>query len=142
MFGIGMTEMLLIAGLALIVLGPKKLPDLARSLGKGLAEFKRATSELKNTIDLETRSAEVEKIREQLIREGKMTPPNSAPVTDDKHEVKPEPQGNAEKIREARLARSMTSEDDLATAENSSVETASPATEVPPKTDPEPNQHD
>ncbi|MDA3902856.1 MAG: Sec-independent protein translocase protein TatB [Desulfuromusa sp.] len=53
MFGIGMTEMVLIAALALIVMGPKKLPDLARSLGKGLAEFKRATNDLKSTIDLE-----------------------------------------------------------------------------------------
>lgn len=54
MFGIGMTEMLLIAALALVVLGPKKLPDLARSLGKGFAEFKRATNELKSAMDLET----------------------------------------------------------------------------------------
>ena len=58
MFGIGMTEMLLIAALALVVLGPKKLPDLARSLGKGFAEFKRATNELKSAIDLETEKEE------------------------------------------------------------------------------------
>lgn len=58
MFGIGMTEMILIAALALIVLGPKKLPDLARSLGKGFAEFKRATNELKSAIDLETKAEE------------------------------------------------------------------------------------
>ena len=58
MFGIGMTEMILIAALALIVLGPKKLPDLARSLGKGFAEFKRATNEFKNTMDMETRAEE------------------------------------------------------------------------------------
>jgi len=48
MFGIGMPELLLILGLALIVLGPKKLPELAKTLGKGLAEFRRATDELKN----------------------------------------------------------------------------------------------
>lgn len=58
MFGIGMTEMMLIAGIALLVLGPKKLPDLARSLGKGFAEFKRATNELKSTIDMEVRKEE------------------------------------------------------------------------------------
>ncbi len=56
MFGIGMTEMLIIAALALIILGPKKLPDLARSLGKGFAEFKRATNDLKSTIDLEMKA--------------------------------------------------------------------------------------
>jgi TatA/E family protein of Tat protein translocase len=47
MFGIGMPELLLILAVALIVLGPKKLPELARALGKGLAEFRRATEELK-----------------------------------------------------------------------------------------------
>ena len=48
MFGIGMPELMLILGLALIVLGPKKLPELARALGKGLAEFRRATDDLKS----------------------------------------------------------------------------------------------
>ena len=47
MFGIGMPELLLILALALIVLGPKKLPELARALGKGMAEFRRATDDLK-----------------------------------------------------------------------------------------------
>jgi len=48
MFGIGMPELLLILAVALIVLGPKKLPDLARALGKGLSEFRRATDEIKD----------------------------------------------------------------------------------------------
>jgi TatA/E family protein of Tat protein translocase len=48
MFGIGMPELLLILALALIVLGPKKLPELARALGKGMAEFRRATDDLKD----------------------------------------------------------------------------------------------
>ena len=47
MFGIGMTELLVILAIALIVIGPKKLPELARSLGKGLAEFRRALTEMR-----------------------------------------------------------------------------------------------
>jgi TatA/E family protein of Tat protein translocase len=47
MFGIGMTELLVIFAIALVVLGPKKLPELARSLGRGLAEFRRASSDLR-----------------------------------------------------------------------------------------------
>ena len=46
MFGIGPTELLVILGIALLVLGPKRLPELARSLGRGLAEFRRATSDV------------------------------------------------------------------------------------------------
>jgi TatA/E family protein of Tat protein translocase len=57
MFGIGMPELLLILALALIVLGPKKLPDLARAAGRGLAEFKRATDELKSSFDEKPRPA-------------------------------------------------------------------------------------
>ena len=47
MFGIGMPELLLILAVALIVLGPKKLPEIARSLGRGLAEFRRTTDDVK-----------------------------------------------------------------------------------------------
>jgi Tat protein translocase TatB subunit len=47
MFGIGMTELLVILVIGLIVLGPKRLPELARSLGKGLAEFRRASTDLR-----------------------------------------------------------------------------------------------
>lgn len=51
MFGIGFPELLVILAVALIVVGPSKLPDLARALGRGYAEFKRATDELKQTFD-------------------------------------------------------------------------------------------
>jgi Tat protein translocase TatB subunit len=47
MFGIGMTELVVILVIGLLVLGPKRLPELARSLGKGLAEFRRASTDLR-----------------------------------------------------------------------------------------------
>jgi len=47
MFGIGMPELIVIFIVALLVFGPKKLPDLGKALGRGLAEFKRASEELK-----------------------------------------------------------------------------------------------
>ena len=61
MFGIGMPEMLLILAIALIVIGPKKLPDLAKSLGRALREFKKATSELKESLEIDDELKDVKK---------------------------------------------------------------------------------
>jgi TatA/E family protein of Tat protein translocase len=59
MFGsIGMPELIIILTLALIIFGPRKLPELGRSLGKSLGEFKRASNELRNTLDEEIRIEE------------------------------------------------------------------------------------
>jgi TatA/E family protein of Tat protein translocase len=56
---LGFPELIVIFVVALIVFGPRKLPELGRSLGKSLAEFKRASNELRNTLDEEIRSEDV-----------------------------------------------------------------------------------
>jgi len=59
MFGpVGMPELIIILVIALIVFGPRKLPDLGRSLGRSLSEFKRASSELRSTLEDEIRVEE------------------------------------------------------------------------------------
>ena len=64
MFGIGMPELLVIMVIALIVIGPSKLPDLARALGKGIAEFKKATQEIKESLEIDE---ELKEVKEDLV---------------------------------------------------------------------------
>ena len=60
---IGMPELIIIMVIALVIFGPRKLPELGRSLGKSLGEFKRASNELRNTLEEEIR---VEEHRERV----------------------------------------------------------------------------
>lgn len=53
MFGVGPQELLVVLIVGLLVLGPKRLPEIARSLGKGLAEFRRASSDLRQSLALD-----------------------------------------------------------------------------------------
>jgi len=72
MFGsIGMPELVIILVIALIVFGPRKLPELGRSLGKSIGEFKRASNELRNTLDEEIRAEEVKEQRAKTEAEQK-----------------------------------------------------------------------
>lgn len=67
MFGIGPQELLVIMIVGLLVLGPKRLPEIARSLGRGMAEFRRASSDLRQSLSLEDQPA-------------RRAPPPSAPA--------------------------------------------------------------
>ncbi len=66
MFGIGMPELIIIFVIALIIIGPKKLPDLARALGKGMAEFRKATDDLKANLDMHGVEDELKGMEEEL----------------------------------------------------------------------------
>lgn len=83
MFGIGFQEMLLILVVVLIFFGPKRLPDLAKSIGKGLAEFKKASDDVKKSIDdaMKEETVKAEDAKEESAKAEPPVPAESTPPT-------------------------------------------------------------
>lgn len=72
MFGLGIPELLVIFVIALIVFGPKKLPDLGKSIGRAMAEFKKAQEEFQESVKSEMREVEKSADLEELKKLGKI----------------------------------------------------------------------
>jgi sec-independent protein translocase protein TatB len=87
MFGIGMPELLLLLAIALIVVGPKKLPELAKALGRGFAEFKKATNDLKESLDTSTDFTELkqsfDEVQDTVVDASIPADPNDEAETDE-----------------------------------------------------------
>jgi len=98
MFGLGMPELLVILAVALIVIGPKRLPDIAKALGKGMKEFRKATTDFKQNTDLDPSDfdprAELKKIIEPPPESVKANKPDPYPKPDPEPEPEPEPEQN------------------------------------------------
>ncbi len=104
MFGIGFPELIIIMVIALIVIGPSKLPDLARALGKGMAEFRKATQEIKDSLDLDE---DIHDLKEDLIDSisGIDRPPDvekTAEMAEVSDDLKPEEEGNDSESSDSR----------------------------------------
>jgi TatA/E family protein of Tat protein translocase len=133
MFGIGFQEMLIILVVVLIFFGPKRLPDLAKSLGKGIAEFKKASEEVRKGIEdavKEESAGETPKPPEDLSAYGKA--PGSAPA---EPEIPPTAEVSAPASGappEAAPAGHALSPDAPATAEGAAPGTATGETPAPP----------
>ena len=81
MFGpLGLPELLMIFAVALIVFGPRRLPEIGKTLGKALNEFKKASEELKNTIEREVRVEETKQALAPLINPATYTVSRAEPV--------------------------------------------------------------
>jgi sec-independent protein translocase protein TatB len=80
-FGIGMQELIIILIVALIFIGPKKLPDLAKALGKGVAQFKSAMDDVKGTFD-EGIKKEIDQVKDSILSDspGAKTPEAEKPA--------------------------------------------------------------
>jgi len=93
MFGIGSTELIVILIVALIVIGPAKLPEMAKSLGKALGEFRRVSTDVKRTIEMEAEQAEQ---KEKTAQAKKELFPETAKASDEPQPAEPQTAATSE----------------------------------------------
>jgi len=104
MFGsIGMPEMIIILVIALIIFGPRKLPELGKSLGRSINEFKKASNELRNTLEEEIRIEETKEQRAKMEAEQK-----SAVAGAEIHTATPSPVATPPTVEDTTVSRTGT----------------------------------
>lgn len=79
MFDLGLQELVVIFVIALLVFGPRKLPELARTMGKGVAQLKKAMSDVKSEVDAEVAGLEKEVKNEMPSWKGEEQPSQKQP---------------------------------------------------------------
>ena len=131
MFGIGMPELLLLLAIALIVVGPKKLPELAKALGRGIAEFKKATNELKESLEANTEFSELKQSFDDI----------QETVIDATLPSTPSEEATTEEIATTNSTSDQENEDDIELASASSDDAAEPETTPPSPPAPEKSSH-
>ena len=137
MFGIGLPEMIIIAVVALIFIGPDKLPGVLRSIGKGLVELKRATSDVRSTVQEEMQKIEDE-IELKEVRESAQDFKNELggvankvdPLTLSKFNTEDQKEENSDSINESDLDKPQTE----LVAENTEATTTDVSGEIDEKT--------
>ncbi len=137
MFGIGLPEMIIIAVVALIFIGPDKLPGVLRSIGKGLVELKRATSDVRSTVQEEMQKIE-EEIELKEVRESAQDFKNELggvankvdPLTLSKFNTEDQKEEISDSINESDLDEHQTE----SIAENTEATTTDASSEIDEKT--------
>ena len=137
MFGIGLPEMIIIAVVALIFIGPDKLPGVLRSIGRGLVELKRATSDVRSTVQEEMHKIE-EEIELKEVRESAQdfknefggVANNVDPLALSKFNTEVQKEENSESINESDLDKPHTE----LVAENTEETTTDASGEIDEKT--------
>jgi sec-independent protein translocase protein TatB len=94
MFGIGFTELAIILVIALIAIGPEKLPDIMKALGKAFGEFKKATEELQKSVDDVKADADVGVELEEVLEKPEKKEDKDKPAGE---EVQDKPAGEKSK---------------------------------------------